>query len=235
MVVELNLLISLLKLSENGSVLIESVKRDARIPADVTEKLLRNLQNQGLVYLKGDMVEADTFSRLKLAVKAVSLGGDVESVSSLLCWQEFEEIAALALRNNGYTVAKNVRFNHAGRKWEIDVVGCKKPMVVCIDCKHYHHGMSPSAMQKIAEAQAQRTKALADTLPNVKIKLDCGSWNKAKFVPAILSLLPSRAKFYDEVPIVPVLQLQDFISQLPAQVEVLAYFQKEFSHLRHDF
>src|SRR3972149_7200182 len=234
MVVELNLVISLLKLTGTGSVLIESVKKDARIPSEVTEKLLQNLQNQELIYLKGDTVKTDTCGRLKLAVKAVSLGADVERVSSLLCWQEFEEIAAFALRNNGYVVAKNVRFKHAGRKGEIDVVGCKKPLVACVDCKHYHHGMSPSAWQKIAEVQAQRAKALADTLPSDTIKLDCASWDRAKFVPVILSLLPSRAKFYDDVPIVPVLQLQDFISQLPVQVECLTYFRKEFSHLHHD-
>ena len=234
MVVELNLVISLLKLTRAGSVLIENVNRDARIPSDATKKLLQNLQNQELVYLKGDEVEADTSGRLKLAIKAVSLGADVEQVSSLLCWQEFEEIAAFTLRNNSYVVAKNVRFKHGGRKWEIDVVGCRKPLVVCVDCKHYHHGMSPSAMQKIAEAQTQRTKALAESLPNVTMKLDCASWDKAKFVPAILSLLPSRVKFCDDVPIVPILQLQDFISQLPIQVESLTYFRKEFSHLRHD-
>src|SRR3990172_4104958 len=234
MVVGLNLVISLLKLTRAGSVLIENVNRDARIPSDVTKKLLQNLQNQELVYLKGDEVEADTSGRVKLAIKAVSLGADVEQVSSLLCWQEFEEIAAFTLRNNSYVVAKNVRFKHGGRKWEIDVVGCRKPLVVCVDCKHYHHGMSPSAMQKIAEAQTQRTKALAESLPNVTMKLDCASWDKAKFVPAILSLLPSRVKFCDDVPIVPILQLQDFISQLPIQVESLTYFRKEFSHLRHD-
>ena len=234
MVVELNLLISLLKLTGNGSVLIESINKDARIPSDVTEELLQNLQNQELIYLKNDIVEADTSSRFKLAVKAVSLGADVEQVSSLLCWQEFEEIAAFTLRNNGYVVAKNLRFKHGGRKWEIDVVGCRKPLVVCIDCKHYHHGMSPSAMQKMAEAQAQRAEALADTLPSVTIKLDCAIWDRAKFVPAILSLLSSRVKFCDNVPIVPVLQLQDFISQLSVQVESLTYFLKEFSHLRHD-
>jgi len=234
MTVELNLLISLLKLTRNGSVLIENVKKDARIPSDVTLKLLQKLQEQELVYLKDNLVEADSCGRLKLAVRSVSLGGDVEQVSGLLCWQEFEEITAFALRNNGYVVAKNVRFKHAGRKWEIDVVGCKKPLVVCIDCKHYHHGMSPSVMQKIAEAQTQRAKALAETLLNVTVKLDCASWDKAKFVPVILSLLPSRAKFYDDVPIVPVLQLQDFVSQLPVQVESLTYFLREFNHLRHD-
>ena len=232
MAVELNLLISLLKLTKDGSVLIEDAKRDARLPSEVMENLLGKLQSQGIVYLKSNFVEVGTCGRLSLAVKAISLGGDVERVSGLLCWQEFEEIAAAVLRRNGYIVVKNLRFKHEGKRWEIDVVGCRKPLVVCIDCKHYHHGMSPSVMQKIVEAQAQRAKALADTLPNVKINLECVGWDRAKFVPAVLSLLPSRSKFYVDVPIVPVLQLQDFINQLPIQVESLAYFPKKFSHLR---
>ena len=152
----------------------------------------------------------------------------------MLRWQEFEEIAAIALKNNGYIVAKNVRFKHAGRKWEIDVVGCKKPLVTCIDCKHWHHGMSPSALKKIVENQVERTMALSESLPNISLDIECAKWNKAKFIPAVLALIPGSFKFYDMVPIVPVLQLQDFLNQLPAYIESLKYFLKEFNHLCHD-
>jgi hypothetical protein len=81
----------------------------------------------------------------------------------------------------------------------------------------------------------ERTRALAESLPNVSLELECAKWDKAKFVPAILTLVPVSFKFYDKVPIVPVLQLQDFLSQLPAYTESLKYFSKEFNHLRHDF
>jgi Holliday junction resolvase-like predicted endonuclease len=235
MVVELNLLISLLKLTKNDSALIEDVKIEARLPSNVMEKLLQKLQRQDLVYLKDDAVKVNACGRLSLAVMAVSLGGDVERVSSLLCWQEFEEMAAAALRSNGYTVTRNLRFTFAGRRWEIDVVGCMKPLVVCIDCKHYHHGVPPSVMKRIVESQTQRVRALSDMLPSVKIKLDCVCWGKAKFVPAVLSLLPVRSKFFEGVPVVPVLQLQDFLSHLPLEVNSLTYFSKAFSHLRQDF
>ncbi len=198
-------------------------------------KLLEELQNEDIIRLKQDFIEADSGSRIKLAVKATSLGADVEHVSDLLCWQEFEEIAAIALKNNGYIVAKNVRFKHAGRKWEIDVVGCKKPLVTCIDCKHWHHGMSPSVLKKIVEAQVERTRIIAESLPNISLNIECAKWDKAKFIPAVLALIPSSFKFYDSVPIVPVLQLQDFLSQLPCYTDSLKYFSKEFDHLRHDF
>jgi Holliday junction resolvase-like predicted endonuclease len=233
--VERNLVISLLKLTRERFVLIESVKNDANIPLTIALKLLGKLQNAGLIYLKQGIIEVDSNSRLKLAVKAVSLGADVEHISNLLCWQEFEEIAALALKNNGYIVENNVRFKHAGRKWEVDVVGCRKPLVISIDCKHWQRGMAPSVLKRIVDAQVERTRALADSLPNINLKLECTKWDKAKFVPSVLSLIPSAFKFYDKVPVVPVLQLQDFINQLPAYTESLKFFPKTFNSLSHDF
>jgi Holliday junction resolvase-like predicted endonuclease/predicted transcriptional regulator len=231
MSVECNLVISLLKLTKKGPVLTENVNRDARIPSSVARKLLEKLQKEGLIYLKQDNVEV---SRLKLAVKAASLGADLEHISNLLCWQEFEEITAFALKNNGYTVSNNVRFKNVARRWEIDVVGCKKPLVVCIDCKHWQHAIAPSALKRIVDSQVERTRALADSLPNIALKLECTRWSEAKFVPSILSLMPSSFKFYYEVPIVPVLQLQDFINQLPAYIDSLKNFPKTFNSLSHN-
>ena len=231
MSVERNLLISLLKFTKEGSVLIEDVNRDARIPAVVSLNLLEKLQSEGLIYLKAQSIEVESGDRIKLAVKAASLGADVEHISNLLCWQEFEEIAALALRNNGYAVQKNLRFTYERKRWEIDVVGCKKPWVICIDCKHWQKAISTSALRRIVDLQSQRTMALADSLPNAKLKLDCAKWDKAKFIPSVISLIPSASKFCDKVPVVPVLQLQDFICQLPAYTESIKTFSKKFSQL----
>jgi Holliday junction resolvase-like predicted endonuclease len=231
MLIERNLLISLLKLTKDGSVLVKDVNKDSKIASDIVRKLLESLQNEGILYLKAEIVKVDSNSRLRLAVKAASLGADIEHISAFLSWQEFEDMAALALERNGYIVTKNLRFKHGGRRWEIDVVSCRKPLVLCVDCKHWHHGLQPSALKRIVEAQVERSQALADTLPIASLKVECVKWRKAKFVPVILSLIPSGFKFYDNVPVVPVLQLQDFLIQLPVQVETLTYFVKEFSHL----
>ena len=232
MSVERNLIVSLLKLTKENAVLTKDLKNDSRIPSAAMLNLLRKLQNEGLVYLKQDFVQVDSGMRLGLAVKAASLGSDVEHISNLLCWQEFEEIAAFALGKFGYAVAKNVRFKQAGRKWEIDVIGCKKPLVVCIDCKHWQHAIAPSALRKIVDSQVERTIALADSLPNLSLNLECTKWNNAKFVPAVLSLMPSSFKFYNMVPVVPVLQMQDFLNQMPVYIESLKFFSKGFNSLK---
>lgn len=231
MSVERNLLISLLKLTQKGPVLTELVKTEAHIPSTTTLKLLAKLQSEELVYLKQGSVEIGGGNRIKLAIKAISLGADVEAVSDLLCWQEFEEIAGIALKSNGYTVSNNVRFKHGGRRWEIDVVGCRKPLVVCVDCKRWQHAIAPSALRRIVDSQVERTRALADALPSPSLNLECTRWSDAKFVPAILSLMPNSFKFYYEVPVVPILSLQDFLNQLPAYTESLKFFPKTFNKL----
>jgi Holliday junction resolvase-like predicted endonuclease len=213
---EINLIISILKLTKDGSVSNEIVKKDARMPSQIIAKLLSKLQNDGFVYLRKSFVEADNIQRLKLAVYAIELGADFELICSFLGWKEFEGMASLILERNGYAVNKNLWFRHAGKRWEIDVVGYKKPIILCVDCKHWHHGMHPSALKKVAEEQRKRTIALAQSLPALVGKFEFASWDKTKIVPAVLSLFPGRFKFYDEVPIVPVLQFNDFINQLPA-------------------
>jgi len=229
MSIERELLISILKLTRDGSVSHEVINKDAKIASDIAEKILKKLQNDGLVNVKRGIIEADGLQRLKMAVKSVSLGADLERVSGFLKWQEFESITAFAFARNNYTVHKNLRFKHAGKRLEIDIVGCKKPLAVCIDCKHWHHGIQPSALKRIVEEQVERTSALAESLPMLSTKIECASWNTVKLIPAVLSLVAGRFKFCDNVPIVPVLQLQDFLDQLPAYVESLKYFTKQLS------
>jgi Holliday junction resolvase-like predicted endonuclease len=230
--VERNLLISVLKLTKETPATLEDVKTDARLPLEACCRLLQKLQNEDIVYLKGDTIEVDTTGRLKIAVKAVSLGADLQVVGDLLGWLEFEEMAVYALKSNGYTVSHNLRFKHGSRRYEIDVVGCRRPLVVCIDCKRWQHSLTASSLKKIVDDQNQRARALADALPNPKLALECTKWENAKFIPAVLSLMPGAYKFYYEVPVVSVLQLQDFISQLPLYTEKVHSISRKFNQIK---
>jgi len=228
---ECNLLISVLKLTKNGSALIKDINTEARLPQTLCIELLQKLQNENILKLKNDTAEIETEERIKLAIKAVTTGADIQHISTLLHWQEFEQISAIALKYNGYSIHNNIRFKHENKRYEIDVIGCRKPLVICIDCKHWANTITPSALRKIVEQQTQRTKALSDTLPNTKLKLECTQWDTAKFTPAVISLMPSTCKFHDQVPIVPVFSLQDFINQLPLHIENVKTYPKKFTTL----
>jgi hypothetical protein len=82
-------------------------------------------------------------------------------------------------------------------------------------------------LKKIVEKQVERTEALAEVLPSPSIKIDCHGWTKATFIPVVLSLVEGKFKFCDNVPIVPILKIQDFLNQLPAYADSLKHFEKK--------
>lgn len=230
--IETEAIISLLKLSREGPVSHEALKLDAKMPSSTIRRLLQKLQNDGLINVEENKVEADALNRLKLAVRAVQSGADLERVSRLLQWQEFEAIAAYGFEHNGYHVFRNVHFKHDERRYEIDIAACQGQLMVCADCKHWKRGLAASVLNKVVEEQVQRTCALAEALPNPKIKISFSLKGSMTFVPAILTLVPARLKFCDDVPVVSVLQSQDFLNELPGHVHGLKHFQKKMERFK---
>ncbi len=224
MTLERNLLISILKLTKTGHVQMELVSRDSRVPAQVADEILKKLPNTGLISYGGGLVKVSSSQRVKIAVRAVELGADLERACGVLEWNEFEEIAAKAFEANDYAVKKRFRFKWAGKRSEIDVLGCKQPLVTCVDCKHWRRGWRRSAIMRIVEAQEERTQALAKALPSLHEKAGLVNWKEAVLVPVVLSLVPGPFKFYDKVPIVPVLQLPNFLNELSANISDLTHF-----------
>jgi hypothetical protein len=222
--IERDLIIALLKVTRSEPASHEFINKEAKIPAALGLGLLQMLQEAGLVYVRRGFVEVGSLERVELALRAMRLGADPENVSSLLRWQEFEGIAAVIFERNRYVVSRSVRFKHAGHRHEIDVVACRKPLVVCLDCKHWRHGIDASVLRDIVGEQVNRTAVLAESLRDSAVKIECSLWNKVQMVPAVLSLTAIGVRFFDDVPIVPILQFQNFLSELPTHVASLKHF-----------
>ncbi|HVP16287.1 MAG TPA: NERD domain-containing protein [candidate division Zixibacteria bacterium] len=225
-------IISILKVSKGEPVLHELVKKEVKLPLETTERLLQTLLSDGLVYLLDGFLQTNSLQRVSLALRALELGADYERVSGFLEWKEFESLAAVALEMHGYAVTRNVRFRQGGRRWEIDIVGCRRPLVVCVDCKHWRHGLHPSKLRGAVDEQVKRTMAFSEALPNPTVRVEFASWDEARFVPAVVSLVPASFKFHERTPVVPILQLRDFLAQLPMCLDSLRSFERAQRHLK---
>lgn len=221
MEIELNLIISILKLTSNGPISSNLISKEANLPSSVTNKLLQRLKNEGLISVKGSFVDATASQRANMGVYAVQQGANPLTVSTVLSWQEFESISATAFEKNGYRVIKNLRFKQGGRKWEVDVVGIREPLLVCADCKHWRRGLSSSALQRITVAQVARGKALLYTSSVLFGELKCSRQERITLVPVVVSLVANKSKFYAGTPIVSVFQLHDFLDHLPMHLDSL--------------
>jgi len=224
MTIESGLILSVLKLTKKGAVQKNLVAKDAPSSTAVTEELLKTFSQKGFIQLNGNILEVTSGQRLQLAIEAIKQGVDIEHASKFLEWKEFEKMAAEAFEINGYLVKRNFHFKARARRWEIDLLARKRPLIACVDCKHWQHGWSRASVIRTTEAQVGRTKALIDSLQDLSVKLALNDWARVTLIPVMLSLIPGPFKFHDNTPIVPILQLQSFISELPAQVNLLTHF-----------
>lgn len=229
---ERNLLLHVLKLTRGGPARKAQISLKARTPRQITEKHLEKFSQAGLIELQEKTVKASPSQRIRIAVQAIQSGVDFERVCRALEWIEFENLAAVAFEANQFAVKKRFRFTWAGRRWEIDILGYKDPLIVCADCKHWLHGWTRSSIVKAVELQVERTRILAEALPSLSEKISLAGWKEATLIPAIVSLVPGPFKFYNRVPTVPVLQLQNFLEELPAHTTQLLHFAAQTRKLR---
>jgi len=225
MPIEREILVAVLKRTvERGDARVEDISEEAHIPLSLTKHILEGFCSEGLIELANDKVIVGGGNRLRIAVKAISLGSDIERVARLLTWSEFEDFSVLAFEANDFSVKRNFHFAWLRKRWEIDIIGLKKPLVISADCKHWHRKWSGAASIRAAKSQIERTKALAEASRGMRNKIGIAGWEHAYFIPIILSLLPAQQKFYERTPIVPILQLRDFLQNVMVHLDEVNNF-----------
>ena len=224
MTTKTDVIIAILKHTVGDSVGKEAVALAANVPVQVANNILRGIREIGLIEYENELIELTSNNRVKLAIHAINQGTDIERVCKVLEWKEFEDFAATAFEKNNYAVKRRFRFKASGRRWEIDVIAYSESIIVCVDCKRWRRGWGNSAISRVAAAQAQRTLALAKNLQSIQREIGLDDWKEATLFPVILSLFPGPVKFYNKIPVVPILQLQNFLDKFQGHVKELKHF-----------
>ena len=142
------------------------------------------------------------------AYALLKINFQVEQVSTLLSWQEFEQLAALLLRAAGFQVRANVVLTRP--RAQIDVVAFGESSVLSVDCKHYRREQGPSALERAALAQLRRSSLL-------RKKSD----DPRPIASIILSMSEPDGKFVKGVAVVPVRTLRSFLNSLDTYMQYL--------------
>jgi len=190
----------------------------------LVEESLYRLQELGALTIAGEEVHVTPEQRLRIAELAVADGADPERVARELRWQEFEAFTNGVLHTEGFATASHFVFKCSGRRFEIDIVGAKEPLLLCVDCKHWHHGWAPSKLVAAAKNQLLRVMFLSVTFAICERRLpSIAAWRSARLLPVVLTLADVSSKLIDGVPIVSVLRFRDFLSTVNPWVEQLRF------------
>ncbi|MEM2936596.1 MAG: hypothetical protein QW231_05420, partial [Candidatus Bathyarchaeia archaeon] len=75
-----------MKLTKEGPVQRDLVGRDAGIPKQVLNRVLRKFSGVGIIQLKGEVIEASSDQRFEMALRALKFGANLERVCKALGW-----------------------------------------------------------------------------------------------------------------------------------------------------
>jgi hypothetical protein len=222
-------LTQLLTLTNGDSVDVEKLRGSMRITTEAFYKVLNQLSEANIIAVEANSISLSIDQRLQLAMKAVEVGADFESVSRSLGWKEFEEISAKVLEENRFRVLRRFRFTAEGRRWEIDLLAVRAPYLICAECKHWGKGMGNQTAREIVETHLKKTGVLSQFLESLTGRIGIENWSKATLVPLVLTLSATPMEIYRRVPSVSVLGLPSFISEFDGQLERLANFRVELT------
>ncbi|MFX1270609.1 MAG: hypothetical protein ACFFAX_02925 [Promethearchaeota archaeon] len=169
--------------------------------------------------------EIERSLRIDLALRAVSIGAEVEDVVDLLTWKDFEGFVASILVENNFRCVESFRKRGTAETlgMEIDVIGVRGNSIVSIDAKMWgiRTGKS-SALKTAAEKQKERTKRLCGVISRLAKGLNGLTTGQYILKPVLVTWMVEEVVFHDGVPIVPVFLLNSFLQDISIYEDMIA-------------
>jgi len=150
-----------------------------------------------------------TSARFTLAFEAVRHGG-LQQVARALTWQEFEAFTEECLQAVGFDTQRGLIVKNDSRRWQIDVIAKKSPMILAIDCKHWE---SPGYESKLSHAAEHQKLALQALIQQMAERGEVGR-EELLALPVILTLFEPRARLVGGVVILSIEQFADFLERV---------------------
>lgn len=216
-------LLAILKATRGQPSTIDGIRESCRLTNEVLSRVLGLLGDEGLISEEKGVLTASHEQRLRIAIRAVNAGVEVERVSRALGWQEFEEISAHIFEENGFSVHRRFRFKVGGRRMEVDLVACRNPHIICAECKRWSRGFDGSPARRALMAHLDKVRSLGEGLARLMKRLGLMDWRQALIIPAVISLTTPTAKIYGGVPLIPILELPSFLSEFEANLDSLIH------------
>lgn len=221
-----NILLPLLQLSKEGETIsLEQLVEQTKIPSNqLKQKLIDKLD--GFIDVQGDMIHISKIKKMVLVEKAIHSGIGIQDIIETLHWREFEAFCLMVFDYNDFQTIQNFHFSHNKKRFEIDVVAIKEPLVFAIDAKKWKTG-SGGALKTMVQNQSIRVKSLASALRTIKIrqKLPIKQWKQVLLIPMLVTSKTYEIQIFQKIPVLPFFKLNQFINEYHRYAESIQHFQ----------
>jgi hypothetical protein len=151
--------------------------------------------------------DQDTMNTLLYEFEDIRSVEDLEMVSETVIWQNFERLAAFIFEKNDFTVTVNTVKTWNKKRRQYDVISMRSDQTFLVECKKWAGSRYRlSALKKAIEQHKERT-SFYETIMNEDA------------IPVVVTLVEEEIHVYQGVPIVPILKLNSFISELDTHAQ----------------
>lgn len=146
------------------------------------------------------------YQKILKALEALKHGEEARKVAKNLSWREMEDFVAKISWLTGFVKRTNLTIIVEKRRVQIDVLAATPSLCLVIDCKRWDKQLSGKTLQKIVEKAKQRALLTRNFFQN-----RYRGESLAFFVPVVVSMHEPASRMVDNVFIVPVNSLKDFL------------------------
>lgn len=226
MFLKINVILRILELTKKAEEFsFDNIIACDKLAPSLVENIVEELIGKGLVIVSKGRLLVNSEKRLRLVCFAVNLGCDVERVSRLLTWREFEAFCSNILESCGFRSFLNFRFKYRSGKGEIDVLGLRRPFILCLDAKHWGvRSGKASGLRNAVKKHVKRIEFFGGVLDKYLLNLGIEDWGECVLVPLLVTLFQERIMFDLNVPVVPVFKLNSFLMNFDGYLDELCIY-----------
>jgi protease II len=127
---------------------------------------------------------------------------DLEQVSKEAVWQNFEVLVGFIFEANDFQVNVNKVRTFNKKRRQYDVIAKKNNRTYLVECKKWSgNRYRLSALKKAIQQHKERTEFYRNL-------------TEEDLIPIIVTFIEEDIKFYEGMPIIPILRLNSFISEI---------------------
>jgi protease II len=127
---------------------------------------------------------------------------DLEQVSKEAVWQNFEVLVGFIFEANDFQVNVNKVRTFNKKRRQYDVIAKKNNRTYLVECKKWSgNRYRLSALKKAIQQHKERTEFYRNL-------------TEEDLIPIIVTFIEEDIKFYEGMPIIPILRLNSFINEI---------------------
>jgi hypothetical protein len=213
-----NFILNLLQMSkDHEEVALSNIAAKNNIKSEQVYKLLHSLNEEADAKLEFNTNTIHIPQKLKapLILKAIESGIDLDQIIELLHWRDFESFCLMVFEYHEFKNIQNCHFTQNRKRYEVDVVTVKEPLIFAIDAKKWKTGHA-GALKTVVENHLNRIKDFSQYLakPLNRQKFQLKTAPALRIIPLIITSKMYELQIFHGVPIIPFFKLNGFITEL---------------------